>query len=636
MKKHRIKKLIIITICACLAMFSFNACNGNGDNGSNLLQPDPITATAEIGQLPAHPVLPPINPDAVPFVHGVGSRSGGVFNVERQDNNTVNVNYGSQPTSWDWFYVDIANWQREYSYVAVIVQGNPSGSMTQVTAAVAYAEMSNRPLVPLFVETVRISRQTIVTSIAEFRTINRSYNFENNLLADQTINRLFFFIDSNPAQSPTNTSGNLSIYLSFSTHHQQHPTLVLDHDPILSSPARYRYRHDCGLNHCDDCSGGPADCNGDCTCENNGKILRDDIGIVFYPTSNIADLMAGAYVQFPVSSYYYQGTPFTDISVVFYASFIRSVTIAAVFEGGKDEWSNVVFLHTIINNYIGQYAMFREQRLNGQISEIISFARAPIVYNNADRTPVEGEFVRNYRITHLRFYINAGAGYLAPGTDDLGANSLNPPTDMSPQPPVRLSIAEAEFLYSEDDGVRVGMTWFMGPDNAFVTIHPETIQTGGIGTVTVNGSGGWNWWAMPVSGHTPEMTLLTIQFRAPAGKTRIGVNLALLDQTTGNLVSAAGTVVSSAWFAFNENNTVFDPPPNPGWYRSVSYDYATGIYTFIIDLARQTPAANLVFGNPNQEIVQIRIYNTTPPGHPDPGEFQIEFLGITFTESPGL
>jgi len=648
MKKLYLQKIIITVICMCIALLGFTGCNGSGSrqyaDPLDIPESRPIVSTPEIGMLPAHPALPPFEPGIAPFVHGYGTRNQSAFGMAR-NGSIFNVVYESAPNAWDFFYFDIANWQSNYTYVAVNIAGNPAGTTTQVTVATAYAEMENRPLVPIVVDTIMGSERLFIINIAEANTISAAYNHEDRLLAEQTINRLFFFVDSNPAQSPVNTSGDLTVTVHFGWHHQQRPTfspgaLVPNMVPCGKCEGDYE--------DCDVCDDGfipapiiPAWRLSDPVRYNVGSDAHGNLTIT--TTTNTAAQMIGAYIEFPLEPYMLEGSQFTDLSVNFTVRDVRSITVAAVLDTDtpdwNSDWSELVFIQTINSIYTGTYAPPPLRLLQGDVSEMINIARGQITTHAG--TAVEGQYVNMHRMTHLRLYINSGAAYFAPGANPAGAAALNP-GNFGAQPTV--TIRGIEFLVPEEDGVRIGMGWFLMPGNNFIALHPETIRPGGVGTITVHGRGGqWQWWEMPVTEHTPEATLLTIRVRGngPEHSMRIGVETVQRHRVTGLI---ATTVVSSTWGWLNGNSTItpgdthFMDGNNGGrWWREVYYDYDTNIYTIIIDMAYVFDTNPNPMVNPNLEIIGLRFYHNSfqnPEGTPYPGVFDIEFLGVSFGESP--
>jgi len=573
MKKSYLQKSIVIVVCLCISFLGLVGCNNNRlvDYVSlDIPESGVIISTPEIGVLPAHPNLPALVPGEAPFVYDYGIRTQSVFDVMR-DGGTFSITYETMPSSWDFFYFDVANWQSNYTYIAVNIAGNPAGTTTQVTIAAAYAEMSNRPLVPIIVDTIMGAERLFIIDIAELNTISVAYNHEEHLLANQAINRLFFFIDSNPAQSPVNVSGELTVMVHFGWHHQQRPTFspnALDSDDsvwTLSDPVRY-------------------------------IVDSDDYGnMTIATTTNNAGQMAGAYIEFPLEPYIVEGSQFTDLSVNFTVRDVRSITVAAVLDTDTPDWNNdweeVVFIQTINSIYTGAYAPPPQRLLQGYVSEMINIEMGQLQYRERGaggvRVPVEGQYANMHRMTHLRLYINSGANYFALDANPAGATMLSPNVNSNfpsnwAQPMV--AIRDIEFLLSEEDGVRIGMGWFLMPGNNFITIHPETIRPGGVGTITVHGRGGqWQWWEMPVRGHVPEATLLTMRIRSngPERSLRVGVETVQRHRVSG-LIST--TVISSAWGWMNGNSTItpgdthFMDGTNGGrWWREVHYDYDTSI-----------------------------------------------------------
>ncbi len=607
----KIKKLLSI-ITAALLIFSLAACNPNGGEAKDpntyvnaeaieIPQPDPITETAEIGPLPAHPVLPSLDVSKAPYIFGeAGSK--GIFDAELSGS-SLDVSYSKAPANWDYFYIDVANWQAVYPYMALIFSGNKAGAVTQVTVAAAYAEMGNNPLVPIFVETVMKETEAFYFNIENCCTINSSYNFTQDLLINKTLNRLYFFVDSNPAQAPSNADGDIVIEAKFYKNHPQQP--VYDSKTITQNTLS----------------------TGSATAYNINSSPVSGIATL-YRTTTSANTTKGSYVEFPLEDYIVAGTEFTDLIIELNAKYTRSITVAAVFEvpsAYTATWNDCVLLKTF--NTISTNSEDGASRfLNGDYGEVINLLSGSVLTKAGAKAQIDGKNVplSNYKIIALRFFIDAGSDYYAAGADITGASSIS--TDST-----RLvTIKAMDFRVSEAQGVRIGKGWFLQAGNNYMTLQPSTIEMGGKGKITVGGAGDWYWFGMPVSEYETGATLLTIQVSGPTDYLHLGVELNFLNTQTNGYTAA---VFSGSAGTFDYENTVvmgnYDTTgTTSGSVRRITYDRPTDTYTLTINYSGS------LFGQAKFALSEIRIYLNCPsdslkPASPSP--FEVEFKGVTVT-----
>ncbi|MDR3318054.1 MAG: hypothetical protein LBS99_01300, partial [Clostridiales bacterium] len=228
------KKAIATVLCVacCLAAAACGtATPGDGityvpADALDVPQPLQIIPGTAIGEWPAAPEIPAPNPAIAPYASAVGCKDG-AYSLQADTNagavTSLTVSYGddSELKTWDYFYIDVANWQSEYSFFSFKFD-NIAGAK-QITVAVFYDEMytDGAPLVPVLLDTFMKSAENYYIDISGFVTINSSYRLTDDALAAQNIIRIFFFADSNPAQNSDVSAGGFDMSVSFGKTHPQ-------------------------------------------------------------------------------------------------------------------------------------------------------------------------------------------------------------------------------------------------------------------------------------------------------------------------------------------------------------------------------------------------------------------------------
>ncbi len=567
------KKLIFILL-AFIFILPLAACETQpGENGDNntyvnaepleIPQPQPITAAAEIGVLPPASALPAPDPAAAPYVFGGGVKDDGIELDAAEGQSVFSVSYENIGT-WDYFYIDIANYSPAYGFLMLSADGNTA--VTSLTVAAAYSGMESLPLVPVLVDNMMKDSEKFFVDLSAMRTIDAAFELTSLELVQQSIERLYFFMDSNPAQRPQKAAGEFSMAVEFTKFHPQRPTYQ-GGTPEASS-GYYTL--------------GVEEPTGDKTVFRAG-------------TSQVA----GSYVDFPIESYYHEGSEFTDLNVSVDVRYTRSVSVGLVFEGGEESWLDYVILKTFSvtgnNNY-----------LNGTYSETINAAQGQI--RTAAGEPVANEFATAYKIVAVRLFIDSGAATYAEGTATGQADRLSSNSERL------VTVRQINFTEAVQ-GVRIGKGWFLMDTNDYIDLQPGTVEMGGIGKVTVNGKGGWTWFAMPVTDFVQEAKLITIRVKAPTEYLHLGVELAF--------TSGAYKVVNGSAGVFNYEQTELGEYP---FTRTISYNREQDFYTLTIDLTGSD------LDNPRLVLSEIRFYLNDPAADtPNPGTFEVEFLGVTVT-----
>lgn len=214
----------------------------SGEDPDNIVSipiPDeePITPVPDPPEKPSAPDLPEITEGEAPYIGAVGWSDGyEVTELGSDEFEGVEISYpkeGETLPEYSFVYFDVCNYQpgAGYDYIRIDLE-NIVGA-EKIAVAAAYAEgYDTAPAVGVLVETLMDGELSYATDLSDYYTVNSSYGTTTTKLNTQTICRLFVYIDSNPAQNPTDEEGALTIS-NISFHKEGDPATEVDNSPEI-------------------------------------------------------------------------------------------------------------------------------------------------------------------------------------------------------------------------------------------------------------------------------------------------------------------------------------------------------------------------------------------------------------------
>ena len=197
----------------------------------------PITPVPDPPAKPAAPQLPAVEEGAAPYIGAVGWSDGyAVTELGSEGFVGVDISYpkeGENLPEYSIVWFDVYNYQPGAGYDYVRFDFLNIVGAEKVSVSAAYMEgYDTAPAPGILVESLLDGELSFVTNLANVFTVNSSYGTTTTRLNTQTVCRLFVYIDSNPAQNPTDKIGSLTIS-NISFHKEGDPATEVDNSPAI-------------------------------------------------------------------------------------------------------------------------------------------------------------------------------------------------------------------------------------------------------------------------------------------------------------------------------------------------------------------------------------------------------------------
>lgn len=239
------KKLLIAILSLAMVSCLFVACDNSADSGSGsggngtiievpdgetiLPLPDGVTA-------PEKPALPELDPLAAPYIGAIGTTSDAYTVSAVKEGDVIvgaEISYpasGKTLTDYNFVWFDVYNYVFDYNNLRFDFT-NISGA-EKVAVAAMYAEAYDKgyPAMGVLVENLMDGEMSFVADMSAVNIANDGYEALEQKLSDQTVCRLYVYIDSNPSQAPADRAGSLTLSrISFLKNGD--PALAVDNSP---------------------------------------------------------------------------------------------------------------------------------------------------------------------------------------------------------------------------------------------------------------------------------------------------------------------------------------------------------------------------------------------------------------------
>ena len=239
-----------LLLAGCLAMGA--ACTDGGPaqpsdrtpsgTGGEIVIPvpeaTPITPVPDPPAKPAAPQLPAVEEGAAPYIGAVGWSDGyEVTELGSDGFEGVDIFYpkeGETLPEYSIVWFDVYNYRPGAGYDYVRFDFLNIVGAEKVSVSAAYLEgYDTAPAPGILVESLLDGELSFVADLANVFTVNASYGTTTTRLNTQTVCRLFVYLDSNPAQNPTDETGSLTIS-AISFHKEGDPATEVDNSPAIN------------------------------------------------------------------------------------------------------------------------------------------------------------------------------------------------------------------------------------------------------------------------------------------------------------------------------------------------------------------------------------------------------------------
>jgi len=244
MKKILIAILTAICVCSLFAACVTNddASSGSSDSSSGTIievpdgetiipLPDDVTA-------PVKPTLPELDLLSEPYIGAVGSTTDAYTVAEIKENGKIVGAEISYPASgktlgdYNFVWFDVYNYVFDYNNVRVDFESISGAEKVAVAAMYMEAYDKKYPAMGIIVESLMDGTMSFVSDMSKIKIADNDYKTTDGKLSDQTVCRLYVYIDSNPSQAPSDKEGSLKIAkISFLKNGD--PLLNVDNSPKL-------------------------------------------------------------------------------------------------------------------------------------------------------------------------------------------------------------------------------------------------------------------------------------------------------------------------------------------------------------------------------------------------------------------
>ena len=244
MKKFLIAILSAICVCslcaACVTKDDSSIDSSDSSSGTIIEVPDgeTIIPLPDDVTAPAKPTLPELDLLSAPYIGAVGSTTDAYTVGEIKENGKIvgaEVSYpasGKILSDYNFVWFDVYNYVFDYSNVRVDFESISGAEKVAVAAMYTDAYDKKYPAMGIMVESLMDGAMSFVSDMSKIKIADNDYKTTEAKLSDQTVCRLYVYIDSNPSQAPSDKEGSLKIAkISFLKNGD--PLLNVDNSPKL-------------------------------------------------------------------------------------------------------------------------------------------------------------------------------------------------------------------------------------------------------------------------------------------------------------------------------------------------------------------------------------------------------------------
>lgn len=489
---------------------------------------------------------------------GTVSTTSEYYKVE-QANGKITVKF-NEVADWDYIIIPINNFNKEYQNIKLTATGT---NISNVSASALYYEMYERnlPAVTTLIQGVGDTEQYYFMELGKDKLVDASYHTLPENLGDQTVFAICLFVDSNPSLlSPIKNTEKESVFEISAIE------FLKDGDPSIKD----KYVEP-SLNV------GYFDASYD-------AVKDDETKEYTITKSSTAALYENASLN--VSNY---SSDYSAFNMKFDTTGIKNLTVELTFTGGLANWADSVLVYKATNLEDGEHEAYIDFS-SAQPNDKVTWE---IVY---------GYFVKNYRVTGIRFFLDTIDGELNENEGVLHISEIN----------FERTVVETDTTISKG--------WSAGSSN--ITLGDD-IAAGGIGSVSFNWYSTWEYLAIPVLNYNPSNKLV-IEFQAEQGIDFMGIALG------GASFPQGETVIKSCW---DKIDVVGDKEMDvDGMVETIEYDETTKIYKITFDFTNAAKVDRYEGKGVNEmNITSLRFYFTDPDSVAEfDGTRTVRFISISF------
>lgn len=490
---------------------------------------------------------------------GTVSTTSEYYKVEQADGKiTVKFN---EVSDWDYIYIPINNFNKEYQNIKLTATGT---NIFNVSASALYYEMyeKNLPAVTTLIQSVGDTEQYYFMELGKCKLVDESYYTLPENLGEQSVYAICLFVDSNPSLlSPVKNTEKESVFEITSIE------FLKDGDPSIKD--KY-VEPSLNVGYFD---------------PSYNAVKDDETKEYTITKASTATLYENANLS--VSNY---SSDYSAFSMKYETSGINNLSIEITFTGGLAGWADSVSVYKATNLTDGEHEAY------------IDFSNAqPLDTTDNKWETVYGYYVKNYKVTGIRFFLDTIDGELNENEGTLHISEIK----------FERTVVETETTISKG--------WSAGSSNINLG---DDIAAGGIGSVEYNWYNSWDYLAIPVLNYNPTDKLV-IKFQAEEID-YLGVALGGAQFPQGEMV------IKSCWEKVDvvgEKEMDVD-----GMVETIEYDETTKIYTITFDFTNATTVKRFEDKKANEmNITALRFYFTDPDSTNEfEGTRTIRFISISF------
>ena len=559
------KKIAMLILCF-VSLFALVACN---DSSSESGYKDTIETPNDLPPLAdLEYVQYPEKPSGISAGQGSGMPTIGEatttsehYKINQADGKiTITFN---EVGKWDYVYIPLNNFNKEYQNIRITATGT---NVQKFSCAAIYYEMydAGLPAVTTMISDIGDTEQFYIMELGKTNLLDESYYpIFDQYLGSQTVIGLCIFIDSNPSLSVVNKNTDIESKFEITS-----VDFLKDGDEALKD--RY-VAPSLNIGACDPSFTVEKD------LETKEITIKKDASATVYEaaTLNIANY----------------SSEYSAFTLKIKTENVKSLSIDLLFDG--------------LSSWQPQYPLLEETNMvDGEYEFYIDFtAYEPLDFNTW--APVPGYYIKNYRVTGLRFLVDtAGEANVTGEASTLTVQSI-----------------EFDRIATEDSVISKG--WL---GSTYITVGND-IAAGGVGTIEYEWYSDWTYLNMPVLNYQTSNSLV-VKFEAKDGIDYIGIAL-----SSGSYTDAELVLKSCHDPILTDSSTAPKSGLCEGVVETVEFDSATNIYTITFDFSNAVKS-NLLDGKSMNEVVinSLRFYFTDPYSSEPTftGTHTIRFISVEF------
>ena len=520
----------------------------------------PPLADLEYVSYPAKPEdLEPGQGEGMPTI-GTASTESEFYKIEQTEEKITIRFY--EVGKWDYIYLPIENFNSEYQNIKITATAS---NVQKVAFTALYAEMyeTGYPAVTALAGDVGDTEQYYIMTLGDLKVLDKEYYSTEQSLGDQTVFALCLFIDSIPSQGVANKKTSIE-----STFEITSIEFLKDDDPALEKvevePSVRADFFDAGYNLDQNASG--------------KHVITKYANAGQWESASLA-----------VNNY---SSNFSAFNLKFSTTGVTTLTIELTVSGGLADWQPNVVVYKVTDLKDGEHEAY------------IDFSSVQPTMLNPPYDFVAGYFIKNYRISAIKFYLDTADASELVNKD------------------ATCVIDELKFdKVVGTDGTVISKGWNAGSSNIKLG---EDLAVGGVGSVEYSWYNTWEYLTIPVLNYQTA-TKLTVQFQANDGIDYMGIALGCARLEGGE------AVVKSCW---DSVNTAVDKTEGviSGIVETVEYDAVNKIYTITFDFTNAVKLTEQEGKSVNElDITSLRFYFTDPNITAEfDGTRTIRFISIAF------